>query len=93
MPTFHRCEIRDADGRVVATDVRLALEEREPAVGAGWYGTVTVTHLATLVAGESYRIVLDDGRTGEFRVRRNTFAGDVSRAVAVDGVGTLQPRP
>lgn len=92
MPTFHRCEVRDAEGGVVAKDVRLALEEREPGATASWYGTVTVTHLTTLAAGQSYRIVLDDGRTGEFRVRRNTFAGDVNRAVAVDGIGPLQAR-
>jgi hypothetical protein len=92
MPTFHRCEIRDADGHVVASEVRVALEERDAATGAGWYGTITVTHLATLVSGQSYRLVLDDGRSGEFRVRRNTFAGDVNRAVAVDGVGSLRGR-
>ena len=43
-----------------------------------------------LTAGLTYRIVLDDGRAGTFRVRRNTFAGDVSRAVAADGVEPLR---
>jgi hypothetical protein len=90
MATFHRCEIRDEADQVVASDIRVALEER---VGApGWYGTITVTHLTTLAPGQTYRLVLDDGRTGAFRVRRNTFAGDVNRAVAIDGMEPLQPR-
>ena len=57
-----------------------------------WYGTITVTHLTTLASGQTYRLVLDDGRSGAFRVRRNTFAGDVNRAVAIDGMEPLQPR-
>jgi hypothetical protein len=36
--------------------------------------------------------VLDDGRSGAFRVKRNTFAGDVNRAVAIDGMEPLQVR-
>lgn len=90
MATFHRCEIRDEEGRVVASDIRVALEERGSA--GAWYGTITVTHLTTLTSGQTYRIVLDDGRSGAFRVRRNTFAGDVNRAVAIDGMEPLQLR-
>jgi hypothetical protein len=92
MPTFHRCEIIDAEGRVMASDIRVALEESTPAAASPWYGTITVTHLTTLTAGQIYRIVLDDGRSGTFRVRRNTFAGDVNRAVAIDGMEPLQAR-
>jgi hypothetical protein len=90
MPTFHLCEISDADGRVVGNDIRIALEEGAGA--APWYGTITATDETTLVAGQTYRIVLDDGRSGSFRVRRNTFAGDVNRAVAADGIEPLQNR-
>ena len=93
MPTFHRCEIRDADGRMMASDVQVALEERTSGAAGAWYGTITVTHLATLTAGQTYRIRLDDGRAATFRVRRNTFAGDVNRAVAIDGMEPLQVRP
>ena len=75
---------------MVASDIRVALEERGGA--AAWYGTITVTHLTTLATGQTYRIVLDDGRSSAFRVRRNTFAGDVNRAVAIDGLEPLQPR-
>ena len=90
MATFHQCEIRDEKGDVVAREVRVALEERTG--GSGWYGTITVTHLATLAPGQTYRLTLDDGRSAAFRVRRNTFAGDVNRAVAIDGMEPLQPR-
>jgi hypothetical protein len=92
MPTFHRCEVHDEEGRVVATDIRLALEEGERDGAPAWYGTITVTHLTTLTAGRAYRLVLDDGRSGAFRVKRNTFAGDVNRAVAIDGMEPLQVR-
>jgi hypothetical protein len=93
MPTFHRCEIIDAEGHVMASDIRVALEESTPAgASKSWYGTITVTHLTTLTAGQTYRIVLDDGRSGTFRVRRNTFAGDANRAVAIDGMEPLQAR-
>lgn len=92
MPTFHRCQILDADGRVMASEVQVALEESARASGPVWYGTITVTHLTTLASGETYRLVLDDGRAAKFRVRRNTFAGDVNRAVAIDGMEPLQPK-
>ena len=92
MATFHRCAIHDEQGNVMATDVRGALEEHERGGAPGWYGTITVTHLASLAPGQTYRLVLDDGRSAAFRVRRNTFAGDVNRAVAIDGMEPLQPR-
>lgn len=92
MPLFHRCAIHLEDGSVVAKDLRVALEEPGRAGGPPWYGTITVTHLTTLTAGQTYRIVLDDGRSANFRVRRNTFAGDVNRAVAIDGMEPLQAR-
>ncbi len=92
MPTFHLCEISDADGRLVAHDIRIALEEGTVATAAPWYGTITATDETELIAGRTYRIVLDDGRSGTFRVRRNTFAGDVNRAVAADGIEPLQDR-
>lgn len=90
MPTFHTCEICDADGKVLANGIRLALDEEDRGSGPPWFGTLTVTHHTLLTAGQTYRIVLDDGRAGSFRVRRNTFAGDASRAVAADGVEPLR---
>jgi hypothetical protein len=57
--------------------------------GSGWHATISVSHRAPLVAGEQYRMVLDDGRRGPFRVRRNTFAGGPDRAIACDGTGKL----
>lgn len=94
MPTFHRCAVSEPGGQVLGRDIRVALEESAGSGPGRWYGTITVTHdLTTLVAGQAYRIVLDDGRSGAFRVRRNTLASDVDRAVAIDGMEPLQARP
>ena len=88
---FHRCEICEESGTVVAKDVTVSIEEtvRGDAKEKEWYGTITVTHLSTLAPGQRYRITLADGRTGTFTVRRNTFAGGMDRAVAIHGVGPL----
>jgi hypothetical protein len=83
---FHHCSIRGADGAEIAKDVTVSLQD----AGPEWHGTIKVTHLIDLVAGQRYQLILDDGRTGEFMVRRNTFAGDVNRAVAIHGIGPLQ---
>ncbi len=87
---FHRCAICLDDGSVVATDLQVALEESDRDGLPQWYGTITLTHVMTLSAGQKYRLMLDDGRTGEFLVRRNTSAGDTSRAVAIHGMGPLR---
>ena len=68
MPTFHRCQILEADGRVMASDVQVALEESARASGPVWYGTITVTHLTTLASGQTYRLVLDDGACADVRI-------------------------
>jgi hypothetical protein len=82
---FHRCAIQREDGTVVATDITVNLEE----TASGWHATVSASHLTPLVAGELYRLMLDDGRSGPFRVRRNTFAGGAERAIACDGIEKL----
>ena len=87
---FHRCTISLADGSSVAKDVNVAIDEVDRDGVMEWFGTITVAHLTSLSTGQRYRLLLDDGRTGEFLVRRNTFAGDVNRAVAVQGVGPLR---
>lgn len=87
---FHRCAICLEDGSVVAKEVDVALEEVNRNGVDEWFGTITVVHLASLEAGQRYRLILDDGRTGEFLVRRNTFAGGVNRAVAIQGLGALR---
>jgi len=84
---FHNCSVRTADGVTVATEVRVNVED-----GTGednWYGTISITHLVALEAGQTYQLVLGDGRTGEFCVQRNTFAGGEDRAVSFRGVGPL----
>lgn len=90
---FHRCCIQREDGGVIADGVNLTIEETEFEGTTKWYGTITVTHLTDLSAGKRYRLVLDDGRTGDFLVRRNTFAGGAAgadRAVAIHGTGPLK---
>ncbi len=87
---FHRCAICLADGSVVATDVDVSIDEVNRNDVNEWFGTITVTHLASLAAGQRYVLKLDDGRTGEFLVRRNTFAGGVNRAVAIQGMSALR---
>ena len=89
---FYRCEICQADGATVAKDVMVSIDETTRSGGSHeWYGTITISHLSTLAAGQRYRIVLADGRTGEFMVRRNTFAGGTDRAVAIHGTTPLTP--
>jgi len=87
---FHRCAIRQEDGTVVADAVHVSLEETTREGVVEWHATITVTHLTNLVAGQKYLLVLDDGRSGEFLVRRNTFAGGENRAVAIHGMGPLK---
>ena len=86
----HRCTIHQEDGTLVAADVQLYLEEIERDGVGEWYGTISVTESMSLLAGHRYRCVLDDGRTGEFLVRRNTSAGGSDRAAAFRGTGVLR---
>lgn len=86
----HRCTIHQEDGTLVAADVQLYLEEIERDGVGEWYGTISVTESISLVTGHRYRCILDDGRTGEFLVRRNTSAGGADRAAAFRGTGALR---
>ncbi|HTR21837.1 MAG TPA: hypothetical protein VMH88_13370 [Gemmatimonadales bacterium] len=87
---FHRCTLCYEDGKTMATDITVALEEMTPADATGWFGTISVTHPVDLVAGRRYQLVLDDGRRGTFVVRRNTIAGEEQRAIAIYGMGPLR---
>lgn len=82
---FHTCAIHQDDGTLVVAGVLVNVEE----TAAGWHATLSVSHPTPVVAGERYRLVLDDGRSGPFRVRRNTVAGGADRAIACDGLGPL----
>lgn len=90
---FYRCEICGEDRVVVARDVMVTLEETERDGERSWYGTITVTAPSELTAGHKYGLTLEDGRVGEFVVRRNTRAGDTDRAVAIHGIGALECPP
>ena len=87
---FHRCTIHAQDGTALTGNVTVTLVEAAEEGGAKWHGTISTTHLTNLTAGQHYRLVLDDGRVGEFLVRRNTFAGGEDRAVAIHGTGPLK---
>lgn len=87
---FYRCSICDEAGTPVADSATVTLEVTEQDGVSRWYGTITATHLTSLAPGQRYRLTLEDGRAGDFRVRRNTFAGSTDRAVAIDGTGPLK---
>ena len=84
---FYRCRVCQENGREVAAALQISLEERTGA--EGWYGTITTDHQTDLQAGHTYHLTLEDGRSGLFKVKRNTMAGDIDRSVAVQGLGTL----
>lgn len=83
---FYACTICHDDGSRIAEGVRVAIED---AGGDRWFGTITAADLTGLAAGQRYRIVLGDGRTGSFSVKRNTVAGEADRAIAITGIGAL----
>lgn len=86
---FHRCTICSEDGSVLREDVTVSIEVTERGDTIEWYGTITIDHRTPLSAGQRYRLILGDGRKGDFMVRRNTFAGETSRAVSIHGMGPL----
>ena len=83
---FYQCTINQDDGSRIAEGVRVAIEDTG---GSKWFGTITADALIGLTAGQQYRIVLGDGRSGSFRVKRNTVAGETDRAIAITGIGPL----
>jgi hypothetical protein len=84
---FFRCTICQEDGSLIAQDVTVMLAETKR---DEWYGTITATDLISLGSGQPYLLRLDDGRKGEFLVRRNTSAGEIERAIAIRGTGPLE---
>ncbi|HEX9692377.1 MAG TPA: hypothetical protein VGA22_09795 [Gemmatimonadales bacterium] len=88
---FYRCTICLEDGTDIAADVMVSIEETIGAGAPRWHGTITIKHMTKLDAGQKYRIVLPDGRVGDFVVRRNTYAGGEDRAVAINGLSPFVP--
>jgi 2-oxoglutarate dehydrogenase complex dehydrogenase (E1) component-like enzyme len=84
---FFRCTICQDDGSPIAKDVTVMLAETKR---DEWYGTITAAHLTALGSGQRYILHLEDGRKGEFLVRRNTSAGEIERAIAIKGIGLLE---
>lgn len=83
---FYQCTIRGEDGSQIAEGVRVMIEDTSD---RSWFGTITADTLTGLAAGRQYRIVLGDGRSGSFRVKRNTVAGEQDRSIAITGIGAL----
>ena len=84
---FFRCTICNCGGDAVAQDITVSLGATER---DNWFGTITAEHLTSLTAGERYNMTLEDGRTGEFLVQRNTAAGQEDRAISIRGAGPLE---
>ena len=84
---FFKCTVCERGGDPIAQGVMVTLAETER---DNWFGTITAEHLTSLTAGELYCLTLEDGRTGEFRVQRNTMAGQEDRAIAIRGAGPLE---
>lgn len=86
---FYRGSIIRADGSPCAEGVMITLDPADLDRKGEWRATVSSPQEVDLVAGQRYRLVLEDGRSGDFIVRRNTTAGGTSRAIAIYGVGAL----
>jgi hypothetical protein len=87
---FYSASIYKEDGSVCCQGVMISLERMDRDGAADWFGTVSAKEGMDLVAGHKYRLVLTDGRSGEFMVRRNTSAGGQDRAVSLQGMGPLK---
>jgi surface antigen len=87
---FFNGRILKEDGNICCEGVMVALEQAERGEPAEWYGTVSAAVGIEMVAGQKYRLVLADGRSGEFMVRRNTSAGPQDRAISIQGLGPLE---
>jgi hypothetical protein len=87
---FFNGTIYKDDGSVCCQEVMVSLEQAERSGGPEWYGTVQSRQAIDMVSGQRYRLVLADGRSGDFLVRRNTSAGGEARAVAIQGMSPLK---
>jgi len=87
---FYNASIYKEDGSVCCQGVMVSLDGMDQAGAAGWMGTISAKEGVELLAGRRYRLVLTDGRAGEFMVRRNTSAGGEDRAVSLQGMGPMR---
>lgn len=81
--------IFDEAGQVCCRDAKVSLETVERNGRTEWYATVSASVGTPMMSGQKYRLVLNDGRSGECMVRRNTSASLEERAISVRGMGTL----
>lgn len=82
--------ILDGQGQVCCKDAKVSLETVERGGRTEWYATVSASVGTPMVAGQRYKLVLSDGRSGECMVRRNTSASLDERAISIWGMGALQ---
>ncbi|MGD2134580.1 MAG: hypothetical protein PVF27_00395 [Gemmatimonadales bacterium] len=86
---FYRCRICTEDGDELCEDVTVTIETVDRDGEPQWYGTLSMTRRVPLETGQRYRLELEDGRSGQFAVRRSTFAGGDTQAIAIVGVSPL----
>lgn len=89
MAMFVLGTIFDEQGQVCCKDAKVSLETVERNGRTEWYATVSASVGTPMLAGQKYRLVLGDGRSGECMVRRNTSASLEERAISIWGMGQL----
>ena len=75
----------EKDGRGVLDPVRAEVEEEGPC----WCGTLAVPADFSAPVGETFRLVLDDGRAGDITVTGVSLATGAEPFVTFQGSGTL----
>jgi hypothetical protein len=86
---FFSGKVLNEDGSVCCDAARVSLEVTERDGATEWYGTISAPNGIAMVAGQKYRLVLSDGRSGQCVVRRNTTATPEQRAISFRGLGPL----
>ena len=86
---FMLATIFDEAGQVCVKDAKVSLATVDRNGRTEWYATVSASVGAPMMAGQKYKLVLNDGRSGECMVRRNTSVSTEERAISVWGMGVL----
>lgn len=79
------------DGQIVLDPATGDLQESETAGGIKrWGGQVALPTGKVLPVGDSYQLVLDDGRKGDILVARGSYGSHQASVVTFAGSGPLQ---
>jgi hypothetical protein len=82
--------IYDSEGKICCQNAKVSLEIMDRNGKTEWFATVSASVGTPMNAGEKYKLVLGDGRSGECMVRRNTSASLEERAISIWGMGELK---